>query len=56
MQIQTEKEDDDAKILKHLGVDSYEAGFKKLWKLLTYIDLMTSKVTELEIVQFLKYD
>ena len=47
MQIQTEKEDEDVKILKHLGVESHEAGFKKLWKLLTYIDLMISKVTEL---------
>ena len=39
-----------------MGVDSYENGFKKLWKLLSNLDLMISKVTELEIIQFLKYN
>ena len=39
-----------------MGVDSYEVGFKKLWKLLVYLDQMICKITELQIVQFLKYD
>lgn len=52
----SEKEDDDGKVLKHMGVDSYEAGFRKLWKVISSLDLMVSKVTELQAVQFLKYD
>lgn len=52
----TEKEDDDGKILKQMGVDSYEAGFRKLWKVVSHLDLIISKITELQIVQFLKYD
>ena len=55
-QSMSEKEDDDGKVLKHMGVDTYEAGFRKLWKVLANIDLMVSKVTELQAVQFLKYD
>lgn len=51
-----EKEDDDAKILKQMGVDSYEAGFRKLWKVTNNLDLIISKITELQVVQFLKYD
>lgn len=39
-----------------MGVDSYEAGFKKLWKLLSNLDLIASKMTELQIVHFLSYD
>lgn len=39
-----------------MGVDNYEAGFKKLWKLLTNLDLILSKITELQAIQFLKYD
>lgn len=52
----TEKEDDDGKILKQMGVDSYEVGFKKLWKIINHLDLIISKMTELQIVQFIKYD
>lgn len=52
----TEKEDDDGKILKQMGVDSYEAGFRKLWKVASNLDLIIAKITELQIVQFLKYD
>lgn len=51
-----EKEDDEAKILKQMGMDSFEAGFRKLWRVLSHLDLILSKVTELQIVQFLKYD
>ena len=39
-----------------MGVDGYENGFKKLWKLVSNLDLMISKITELEVVQFLKYN
>lgn len=39
-----------------MGVESYEAGFHKLWKIMTNLDLIASKMTELQIVQFLKYD
>jgi hypothetical protein len=51
-----EKEEDDAKILKYMGTDSYESGFKKLWKVMSHIDLIISKITELQIVQLIKYD
>lgn len=51
-----EKEDEDAKILKQMGVDSFEAGFRKLWKVANHLDLIISKITELQAVQFLKYD
>jgi len=51
-----EKEDEDGKILKQMGVDTYEAGFRKLWKILVNFDHIVSKITELEIIQFLKYD
>lgn len=39
-----------------MGVDNYEAGFHKLWKIMSNLDLIASKMTELQIVQFLKYD
>jgi hypothetical protein len=52
----SDKEDDDVKILKYLGVDSYEGGFRKLWKVLGHLDLTISKVTELQIIHFLIYD
>lgn len=39
-----------------MGVDNIEAGFSKLWKIITHLDLAVSKITELQIVQFLKYD
>lgn len=55
-QTMTEKEDDDAKILKHMGVDGYENGFKKLWRLMTHLDLIASKTTELQLISFMKYD
>lgn len=44
------------KIMKHLGVDSYESGFRKLWKIASHMDLVINKVTELQIVNFLLYD
>ena len=56
VQSMIEKEDEDGKILKYMGVDSYESGFRKLWKVLTNLDLITTKVTELQIISFLKYD
>lgn len=52
----TDKEEDDAKVLRHMSVESYEAGFKKLWKLFSAFDLMVTKITELQVVQFLLYD
>lgn len=51
-----EKEDDDVKIMKYMGVDSYEAGFRKLWKVISSLDHIVTKITELEIIQLLKYD
>ena len=39
-----------------MGVDSFEAGFRKLWKISSHLDLIISKITELQAVQFLKYD
>ena len=39
-----------------MGVDSYEAGFKKLWRILSNLDLIASKITQLQIVHFLIYD
>ena len=39
-----------------MGVDSFESGFHKLWKVVGNLDLMVSKITELQAVQFLKYD
>lgn len=51
-----EKEEDEDKILKAMGSDGYEAGFKKLWKLICQLDQMITKTTELQIVHFLKYD
>jgi hypothetical protein len=51
-----EKEDDDAKILRQMGVDSYEAGFRKLWKVVGHLDLTVTKITELQIIHFLLYD
>ena len=40
-----EREDDDIKVLRQLGVDNYEAGFKKLWKVLGHLDLTIAKIT-----------
>lgn len=39
-----------------MGTDNYEAGFKKLWKLLSHLDQIVSKMNELEIVHFLSYN
>ncbi len=39
-----------------MGVDTYEAGFRKLWKIISSLDHMVTKITELEIIQLLKYD
>lgn len=52
----SEKEDDDMKILKGMGVDNYESGFRKLWKIVGHLDLAVSKITELQIIHFLVYD
>ena len=43
-------------MLKYLGVDNYESGFKKLWKVLGHLDLTISKITELQVIHFLLYD
>ena len=37
-------------------VNGYEAGFKKLWKIVSNLDLMVTKITELQMISFLKYD
>lgn len=50
------KEEDPVKVLKQMGVESYEAGFRKLWKLSCNLDLMVSKITDLQIIHFLVYD
>lgn len=42
--------------MKFMGVENYEAGFRKLWKTATMMDQVICKVNELEIVQLLKYD
>lgn len=55
-QAMIEKEDDDVRVMKHMGVDSYQSGFKKMWKLLSHLDLIVSKMTELQIIYFIKYD
>lgn len=35
------------KILKYMGVESYESGFRKLWKIISSFDNLITKVTEL---------
>ena len=50
------KEDDCLKVLKQLGAENYEAGFKKLWKIACHLDNMVTKVSELQIINFLIYD
>lgn len=52
----SEKEDDDLKVLKQLGTQSYEKGFQKLWKIVCSLDLTITKITELQIINFLIYD
>jgi hypothetical protein len=42
--------------MKQMGVDSYESGFRKLWKIAGHLDLVISKVTELQIVHLLQYE
>jgi ribosomal protein L19E len=42
--------------MKYMGVDTYECGFRKLWKIISSLDHIISKMTELEIIQLLKYD
>ena len=44
------------KVLKQLGAENYEAGFKKLWKIACHLDNMVTKVSELQIINFLIYD
>lgn len=55
-QVLNEKEDDDIKILKHMGVDNYESGFRKLWKVVGHLDLAVTKISELQVIHFLLYD
>lgn len=43
-------------MLKQLGAENYEAGFKKLWKIACHLDNMVTKVSELQIINFLIYD
>lgn len=44
------------KVLKQLGAENYEAGFKKLWKIACHLDNMVTKVSELQVINFLIYD
>lgn len=44
------------KVLKQLGAENYEAGFKKLWKIACHLDNMVTKISELQIINFLIYD
>lgn len=39
-----------------MGVDNYEAGFRKLWKVVGHLDLAVTKITELQVIHFLLYD
>lgn len=39
-----------------MGVQSYEKGFQKLWKIVCNLDLTITKITELQIINFLIYD
>ncbi len=39
-----------------MGADSYESGFKKLWKIACDLDSMVTKISELQVVHFLLYD
>lgn len=41
----SEKEDDDFRVMKSLNVESYENGFKKLWRLLVGLDQIICKAT-----------
>ena len=51
-----QQEEDIAKVLRHMGVDSLEAGFAKLWKVVGVLDLAVSKASELQVIHFLLYD
>lgn len=44
------------KVLKYMNAENYEIGFKKLWKIICNLDLMISKIMELQIVHLVKYD
>lgn len=44
------------KVLKQLGAENYEAGFKKLWKIACHLDNMVTKISELQVINFLIYD
>jgi hypothetical protein len=50
------KEDDSLKVLKQLGAENYEAGFRKLWKIACHLDNMVTKISELQVINFLIYD
>lgn len=39
-----------------MGAENYEAGFKKLWKIACHLDNMVTKVSELQVINFLIYD
>ena len=50
------QEEDLGKVLRHMGVESVEAGFNKLWKIVGVLDLAVSKISELQVIHFLLYD
>ncbi len=52
----SEREEDEARVLKYLNVADVSAGFKKLWKIVGLMDSMIMKSTELQLVMLLKYD
>ena len=39
-----------------MGAENFETGFKKLWKIACHLDNMVTKISELQIVNFLLYD
>ena len=47
---------DTEKILEILNVRSETEGLKKLFKVLGSIDVLASKIAELEMIAFLKYE
>lgn len=43
-------------MLKYMGVPDVATGFKKLWRVVSLLDAMIIKSTELQVVSLLKYD
>ena len=39
-----------------MGAENYEAGFRKLWKIACHLDNMVTKISELQVINFLIYD